>query len=59
MHLVERGHVAMKITTPRGDVATLLVSGPGSYFGELALLSDSPRRNATVIALDATETHLA
>jgi CRP-like cAMP-binding protein len=56
LHLVDRGHVAMRVTTPRGDVATLLVDGPGSYFGEFALLSDSAQRSTTVAAIDATET---
>lgn len=56
VHLIDKGHVAMKVTAPRGDVATLLVDGPGSFFGELALFSASAQRNAKVIALDATET---
>jgi CRP/FNR family transcriptional regulator, cyclic AMP receptor protein len=56
LHLIDKGHAAIRVTTPRGNVATLLVNGPGSFFGELALLSDSDRRNATVVALDATET---
>ncbi len=56
LHLIDRGHVAMRVTTPRGDVATLLVEGPGSHFGELALVSESGTRNSTVVALGATET---
>ena len=56
LHLVERGHVAVRITTPLGEVATLTVVGPGGTFGELALLDDSARRSATCIALEATET---
>jgi CRP/FNR family cyclic AMP-dependent transcriptional regulator len=56
LHLIDRGHVAMRITTPLGDVATLIVQGPGDYFGELALVSDSGIRNSTVVALDAVET---
>jgi CRP/FNR family cyclic AMP-dependent transcriptional regulator len=56
LHLIDRGHVAMRITTPLGDVATLTVEGPGGYFGELALVSESGTRNSTVVALDAVET---
>jgi CRP/FNR family transcriptional regulator, cyclic AMP receptor protein len=56
LHLIDRGHVAMRITTPLGDVATLLVDGPGGYFGELALISEQGTRNSTVVALDAVET---
>lgn len=56
LHLIDRGHVAARVTTPLGDVATLVVLGPGQHFGELALVAGSNRRNSTVIALDAVET---
>jgi CRP-like cAMP-binding protein len=55
LHLVSRGHVAIRITTPLGDVATLRVLEPGEFFGELALLADAPRRGSAV-AIDAVET---
>jgi CRP/FNR family transcriptional regulator, cyclic AMP receptor protein len=56
MHLLAKGHVAVRRSTPLGDVATLLVLGPGDYFGELVLVSPESGRNATVLALDAAET---
>ena len=56
LHLIDRGHVAMRVTTPLGDVATLIVEGPGRHFGELALVGKTGTRNSTVVALDATET---
>lgn len=56
LHLVAKGHVVVRLTTPLGDVATLLVLGPGDFFGELALVSPGATRSATVAALDATET---
>jgi CRP/FNR family cyclic AMP-dependent transcriptional regulator len=56
LHLVQSGHVAVRITTPLGDVATLTVVGPGETFGELTLLDRDARRSATCIALEATET---
>lgn len=56
LHLIDKGHVAMRITTPLGDAATLLVVGPGDYFGELALMSPTGTRNSTVVALDEVET---
>ena len=56
LHLIDRGHVAMRVTTPLGDVATLIIEGPGGYFGELALISENGTRNSTVVALDAVET---
>jgi CRP/FNR family cyclic AMP-dependent transcriptional regulator len=56
LHLIDRGHVAMRVTTPLGDVATLMVDGPGGWFGELALVGELSTRNSTVVALDAVET---
>jgi CRP-like cAMP-binding protein len=56
VHLLDRGRVAVRITTPRGDVATLRVRGPGEVIGELALLDSTSRRAATVVALERTET---
>ena len=56
LHLIDKGHVAMRVTTPLGDVATLLVAGAGDFFGELALVSDNATRNTTVVALDPVET---
>ncbi|HVF31507.1 MAG TPA: Crp/Fnr family transcriptional regulator [Acidimicrobiales bacterium] len=56
VHLLDRGRVAVRITTPVGDVATLRVRGPGEVIGELALLADGPRRAATVVALERVET---
>jgi CRP-like cAMP-binding protein len=55
LHLVVKGHFAVRITTPLGDVATVRVLGPGDHFGELAVLAPGPR-TGTVIALDAGET---
>jgi CRP-like cAMP-binding protein len=55
LHLIDKGHVAIKRTTPMGDVAMLLVLRPGEVFGELAVVAPAPR-NATVVAVDAVET---
>ena len=55
LHLVRGGHVAVRVTTPMGDVATLRVLGQGGHFGELALLSPAPRV-ATVAAVEHAET---
>ncbi len=56
LHLIKAGHVAARVTTARGDVATLSVMGPGEFFGEMALVSPGAPRSATTVALDATET---
>ena len=58
VHLIERGHVAVRVGTPLGDVATLTMLGPGSAFGELALIDGNERRSATVVAIDATDTRV-
>lgn len=55
MHVVRRGHLAVRITTPMGEVATVRIIRPGDFFGELAVISPGPR-NATVVAMDTVET---
>lgn len=55
MHILVAGHVAARITTPLGDVATVRILRPGEFFGELATISSGPR-NATIVALDRVET---
>jgi CRP-like cAMP-binding protein len=56
VHVVERGHVAIQVTTPFGEVATVTVLGPGELFGEGSLFSDDQRRSATAVALEPVET---
>jgi CRP/FNR family transcriptional regulator, cyclic AMP receptor protein len=58
LHIVQKGRVAVRTSTPQGDVATLTVLGPGACFGEQALLSEDARRTASVVALEAVETRL-
>jgi CRP/FNR family cyclic AMP-dependent transcriptional regulator len=55
LHLLAKGHVGIRVTTPLGDVATVRVLKAGEFFGELAVVSPAPR-NATAIAFDAAET---
>jgi CRP-like cAMP-binding protein len=55
MHIIMQGHIAVRATTPLGDVAMLRVLKPGEFFGELAVISPGPR-NATAAALEAAET---
>lgn len=56
LHLVQAGHVAVRVHTPTGDVATLAILGPGQSFGELSLLDPDARRSASCVALERTET---
>src|SRR5689334_14342748 len=55
VHLVDAGHIGLRITTPAGDVALVRIVGPGDFFGELALLTPGPR-TATAIALEGAQT---
>ncbi len=56
LHLVVRGRFGARVLTPLGDSVLLDVLGPGSAFGELALLLSDARRSATISALEDGET---
>lgn len=56
VHLVAKGRLAVRVTTPLGDVATLHVVVAGDVLGEMALLAPGGVRSATAIALEPTET---
>lgn len=53
--LIATGRVAVRASTPMGEVVTLVVLGAGDTVGELALLDSDGRRTATVVALEPTE----
>ena len=55
LHLPATGHLAVRVATPLGDVATITVLGPGEVFGELALVTGR-HRTATVVALEPATT---
>ena len=55
LHMVVKGHFAIRFTTPLGDQATVRVFGPDDYFGELAMLSAGPR-SGSAISLEEGET---
>ncbi len=56
VHVIERGHVIVRADGALDESLTLAVLGPGDHFGEIAVLSDDPRRSATVEALDVCVT---
>jgi CRP-like cAMP-binding protein len=56
LHLIDRGRVAVRLTTPVGDVATIDVLQSGDTFGEQALVDGVGERTATVTAIERTET---
>jgi CRP-like cAMP-binding protein len=55
LHLVVRGHFAVRATVSTGETVLLAVVGAGDAFGELALVSER-RRGATVQAFSDGET---
>jgi CRP-like cAMP-binding protein len=55
LHLVTRGWFGVQARTRLGDEVMIAVRGEGDVFGEMALLTDSPR-SATVFALEPGET---
>lgn len=56
LHLLDVGHVAVRVLTPQGEQAILTVLGPGSVFGEIALIQADALRTATITAIGACET---
>jgi CRP-like cAMP-binding protein len=56
LHLLDRGRVAVQVSTSDGDIVTIGILGPGSYFGEQALVGDTGVRMAGVVALEPVET---
>lgn len=56
LHVIDAGHVAIRVGTALGDVVTLTVLGPGESFGEQALLSSDARRTASAVCLDEVQT---
>jgi CRP/FNR family transcriptional regulator/CRP/FNR family cyclic AMP-dependent transcriptional regulator len=55
LYIISKGKVKVTHTTVDGQEAMLAIFGTGDFFGELALLDDSPR-SATVEALEETQT---
>lgn len=54
--LIDIGTVAVRMTSPTGDVVTLDVLRPGDAFGEQALVGRESKRSATVVTLERCET---
>lgn len=56
VHLLDRGHVAIKVVAQGGITVTLDVLGPGSVFGEQTIVDRESRRSASVVAMVPVET---
>ena len=55
-HMLAEGRVAVRVSAPGGEVATLSILGRGDFFGEQALLGPRHQRTASVLALERVET---
>jgi CRP/FNR family transcriptional regulator, cyclic AMP receptor protein len=55
LYIISHGKVKISHSTADGQEALLAIFGQGDFFGELALLDETPR-SATAEALEATET---
>jgi CRP/FNR family cyclic AMP-dependent transcriptional regulator len=55
LYIISQGKVKISHSTQDGHEALLAILGAGDFFGELALLDDSPR-SATAEALETTDT---
>jgi CRP/FNR family transcriptional regulator/CRP/FNR family cyclic AMP-dependent transcriptional regulator len=55
MYIISRGKIKISYNTPDGQEVVLAILGPGDFFGELALLDETPR-SASAESLEATET---
>ena len=56
MHLIDVGHVAVKLTTPMGEIGLIDVFQPGDTFGEQSLVDGVGVRTATTVAVGRVET---
>jgi CRP/FNR family transcriptional regulator/CRP/FNR family cyclic AMP-dependent transcriptional regulator len=54
LYIIVKGKVKITHSTPDGQEALLAILGSGDFFGELALLDDSPR-SATAEAIEPTD----
>ncbi len=52
--LIQQGKVKVTMISPEGKEIILCMLGPGDFFGEMALLDDSPR-SATIVAVESLE----
>ena len=55
MYLIHSGQVLLSVRQGETEPAPLVVLGPGDFFGEMALVDDSPRSATASAATDNTE----
>lgn len=57
IHLVARGHFALRFMSPRGQECTLRVYAPGEVFGRMGLPPSEAIRAATMAAVEGGDTY--
>jgi CRP/FNR family transcriptional regulator, cyclic AMP receptor protein len=55
-HMLDKGHVAVRIVSPRGETITLDILEPGDSFGEQSIIWTEARRTASIVAIGTVET---
>jgi CRP/FNR family cyclic AMP-dependent transcriptional regulator len=55
MYLIHSGRVLLSVRRNEGEQANLIVLNPGDFFGEMALVDDSPRSTTASAVEDDTE----
>ena len=55
MYLIHSGRVLLSVGRNEGERTPLVVLNPGDFFGEMALVDDSPRSTAASAVEDDTE----
>jgi len=55
MYLIHSGRVLLSVRRNEGEQARLIVLNPGDFFGEMALVDDSPRSTSASAVDDDTE----
>jgi CRP/FNR family transcriptional regulator len=55
MFIVHSGRVRLLKRTKGGEEKTLVVLGPGEFFGEMSLIDGSPRSTAAIADEDVTD----
>ena len=55
MYLIHSGRVLLSVGRNEGEQTPLVVLNPGDFFGEMALVDDSPRSTAASAVEDDTE----
>lgn len=57
MHVITRGHFALRLVTPQGDTCYTRIFGPGDMFGRVALGPIEAVRETTVVSLEHSESY--